>query len=58
MPTVSVDSGADGFGWFDSTEHARHFTGIYRTVVMPGVGHNPPQEDPRAFAEAVLTLVD
>jgi pimeloyl-ACP methyl ester carboxylesterase len=58
VPTVSVDSGADGFGWFDSTEHAPHFTGSFRTVVMPGVGHNPPQENPQAFAEAVLTLVD
>jgi pimeloyl-ACP methyl ester carboxylesterase len=57
-PTVSVDSGADGFGWFDSTEHAPYFTGPFRTVVLPGVGHNPPQEDPAAFAEAVLTLAD
>jgi pimeloyl-ACP methyl ester carboxylesterase len=56
-PTVSVDSGADGFGWFDSAEHAPYFTGPFRTVVLPGVGHNPPQENPAAFAEAVLTLV-
>lgn len=58
VPTVSIDSGADGFGWFDSSEHAHHFTGPFRTVVMPGVGHNPPQENPEAFAEAVLSLVD
>ncbi|MFP3467170.1 alpha/beta fold hydrolase [Leifsonia sp. SIMBA_070] len=57
VPTVSVDSGADGFGWFDSSEHASHFSGPFRRVVLPGVGHNPPQEDPAAFSDALLTLV-
>lgn len=57
VPTISIDSGADGFGWFDSSEHAAHFTGSFQRVVFPGVGHNPPQEDPAAFSEAVLTLV-
>lgn len=56
VPTVSVDSGADGFGWFDSSEHAPYFTGPFRTVAIPGVGHNPPQENPEAFADIVLTL--
>jgi len=57
VPTISVDSGADGFGWFDSSEHASYFTGPFERVVLPGVGHNPPQEDPAAFADAVLTLL-
>jgi pimeloyl-ACP methyl ester carboxylesterase len=57
VPTVSVDSGADGFGWFDSSEHASRFTGSFRRVVLPAVGHNPPQEDPEGFSDAVLTLM-
>ena len=56
VPTVSVDSGADGFGWFDSSEHASYFTGSFQRVVVPGAGHNPPQEAPTAFADAVLLL--
>lgn len=56
VPTVSVDSGADGFGWFDSSEHAPYFTGSFQRVVLPGVGHNPPQEDPVKFVDAVLML--
>ncbi|PRY65864.1 pimeloyl-ACP methyl ester carboxylesterase [Glaciihabitans tibetensis] len=57
VPTVSVDSGADGFGWFDSSEHASHFSGSFQRVVLPGVGHNPPQEAPLAFSDAILELV-
>lgn len=57
VPTVSVDSGADGFGWFDSSEHESHFSGSFQRVVLPGVGHNPPQEAPLAFSDAVLKLV-
>lgn len=57
VPTVSVDSGADGFGWFDSSEHASYFAGSFHRVVLPGVGHNPPQEAPAAFSDAVLMLV-
>jgi pimeloyl-ACP methyl ester carboxylesterase len=57
VPTVSVDSGADGFGWFDSSEDASFFSGPFQRVVLPGVGHNPPQEDPAAFSETVLALV-
>ncbi|HXD45106.1 MAG TPA: alpha/beta hydrolase [Pseudolabrys sp.] len=40
-----------------SENHARHFTGRYERRVLPGVGHNPPQEAPKAFADAVLALV-
>lgn len=57
VPTVSVDSGADGFGWFDSSEHASHFSGPFRRVVLPGAGHNPPQEDPEGFSGALLSLI-
>ena len=40
-----------------SENHAGHFTGRYERRVLPGVGHNPPQEAPKAFADAILTLI-
>lgn len=40
-----------------SERHARFFTGKYERRVIPGVGHNLPQEAPRDFAAAVLSLV-
>lgn len=33
-----------------------HFTGPYRRQIIPGVGHNVPQEAPQAFASAILSL--
>jgi len=37
--------------------HAQRFTGPRTHRVVPGVGHNMPQEVPRVFADAVLELV-
>ena len=39
-----------------SADHGRHFTASYTRRLLPGIGHNAPQEDPRAFAEAVIAL--
>ncbi|MEO0370634.1 MAG: alpha/beta hydrolase [Pseudomonadota bacterium] len=33
------------------------FTSRYERRVLPGVGHNPPQEDPAAFADAVFAVM-
>jgi pimeloyl-ACP methyl ester carboxylesterase len=41
-----------------SERHARFFKGPYERRVIPGVGHNLPQEAPAEFAAAVLALVD
>lgn len=35
----------------------QRFTGSYRREVVPAVGHNVPQEAPRYFAQAVLSLL-
>jgi pimeloyl-ACP methyl ester carboxylesterase len=40
-----------------SEKHARFFTGPYQRRVIPAVGHNVPQEAPRAMAEAILELI-
>jgi pimeloyl-ACP methyl ester carboxylesterase len=53
VPAVTIDGGASGL--FDSTEsHAAKFTGPHRHLRFARAGHNLPQEDPRAWAEAVL----
>ncbi|MDQ0755065.1 alpha/beta fold hydrolase [Arthrobacter sp. B3I4] len=57
VPTVVLESGDDGIGGPPAATGRDHFTGPYREVLLPGVGHNVPQEDPGAFAQAVLSLV-
>ncbi len=58
VPTIAIDGDTDGVvPSGGSAHHHRFFTGTYERRVMPGVGHNPPQEAPRDFAEAVLSLV-
>jgi pimeloyl-ACP methyl ester carboxylesterase len=39
-----------------SETHARNFAGPYQRRVLPKIGHNLPQEAPRAVADAVLEL--
>jgi pimeloyl-ACP methyl ester carboxylesterase len=40
-----------------SAEHGRYFSGPYERRVVPGAGHNLPQEAPEAFARAVLEVL-
>ena len=57
VPTITIHGEADGVNPPHTSEnHARFFTGPYERRVFAGVGHNPPQEAPRLFAEAVLAL--
>jgi len=58
VPTVVLHGEDDGVGPAPmSAGHARHFTGGYVRQVVPGVGHNLPQEAPGSFALAVLGLL-
>ena len=57
VPTVvlqGADDGIDPPGAIDAA--APHFTGLYYRQIVPGAGHNLPQEAPDVFAEAVMTL--
>jgi pimeloyl-ACP methyl ester carboxylesterase len=57
IATVAIDGDADGVMPLGGCEdHAGFFTGPYRRLVLPRIGHNPPQEAPKAFADAVLSL--
>lgn len=57
-PTVVLESGADGVAGASAAEDRHHFDGPYEQRLLPNVGHNVPQEDPDAFAGAVLSLLD
>ncbi|MGC7094366.1 alpha/beta fold hydrolase [Amycolatopsis lurida] len=57
VPTVVLESGADGIGGPSAAEDREYFTGDYTHRLLPGIGHNVPQEAPAAFAEAVKALL-
>ncbi len=58
VPTIALQGEADGVHPAASSEHhAVFFTGPYQRRLLPEIGHNPPQEAPQAFADAVLELV-
>ena len=59
VPTIVLHGADDGVSPLkESDTAARHFTGGYERHILPGVGHNIPQEAPAAFASAVRRLVN
>ncbi len=55
--SITLDGAADGVAAEVGTErHAHHFTGPRSHRVIASAGHNLPQEQPAAFARAVLEL--
>ncbi|MDQ0774514.1 pimeloyl-ACP methyl ester carboxylesterase [Streptomyces aurantiacus] len=55
--TLVVHGERDGDNLASTTERNDElFAGTYRRVVLPGIGHFPPREEPRATAEAILQL--
>jgi pimeloyl-ACP methyl ester carboxylesterase len=58
VPTIALQGEADGVHPPASSEqHSVFFTGPYQRHLLPRIGHNPPQEAPQAFADAVLELI-
>ena len=57
VPTIVLESGEDGVAGPIAAEDRDHFTGSYEHRLLPGVGHNVPQEAPEAFADAVASLL-
>jgi pimeloyl-ACP methyl ester carboxylesterase len=58
VPTIVLHGEGDGVSPVVTSEpHRRFFTGAYERRLIPMVGHNLPQEAPREFAAAILTLV-
>jgi pimeloyl-ACP methyl ester carboxylesterase len=58
VPAITFDGAADGVTpATDGAVSASKFPGRRGHHVLPGVGHNLPQEDPVAFAGAVMELI-
>ena len=57
VPTIVIHGAVDDVNPPQKSEgHQKYFTGHYQRRLFENVGHNPPQEAPRAFAEAILDL--
>ena len=58
VPTITFDGADDGVRPPSAARaHGHRFTGSRSHRVVPGVGHNMPQESPDLFAQAALELV-
>ena len=57
VPTITLEGDANGAPHPDASAYAKKFSGRYaHRLIKGGVGHNLPQEAPRAFAEAVVDV--
>src|SRR5258708_2456064 len=55
VPPITIASDFDGAA-SDGTSYAKQFSGKYSHRILKGIGHNVPQEAPRAFAAAVVEV--
>jgi pimeloyl-ACP methyl ester carboxylesterase len=57
VPTITLEGDANGAPHPDAGTYAKMFSGKYsHRVIEGGIGHNLPQEAPRAFADAVINV--
>ncbi len=57
VPTITLEGDTNGAPHRPPARYAKQFTGRYQhRDVVGGIGHNLPQEAPRAFADAVLRV--
>jgi pimeloyl-ACP methyl ester carboxylesterase len=57
VPTITLEGDANGAPHPEPSAYAKKFSGKYANrIIKGGVGHNLPQEAPRAFAEAVINI--
>ncbi len=57
VPTITLEGDANGAPHPESSSYTKKFSGRYaHKIITGGVGHNLPQEAPKAFAEAVIEV--
>jgi pimeloyl-ACP methyl ester carboxylesterase len=57
VPTITLEGDANGAPHPEPSAYAKKFSGRYsHRIIKGGIGHNLPQEAPRAFAQAVLDV--
>jgi len=55
VPTITLEGDANGAPHADAAAYRNKFTGKYsHRAIAGGIGHNLPQEAPKAFADAVM----
>jgi pimeloyl-ACP methyl ester carboxylesterase len=55
VPSITLESDANGAPHPEPSSYANKFTGRYEhRNIVGGIGHNLPQEDPKAFVDAVI----
>jgi len=55
VPSVTLEGDANGAPHPDPSKYAAKFTGKYvHHTITGGIGHNLPQEAPKAFADAII----
>ncbi|MEH2494571.1 pimeloyl-ACP methyl ester carboxylesterase [Bradyrhizobium sp. AZCC 1678] len=55
VPTITLEGDANGAPHPDVSAYAKKFSGHYEhRLITGGIGHNLPQEAPKAFAKAVV----
>jgi len=59
VPALTLDGADDGVNpAANAAERGRNFDRLIEHRIVPGAGHNVPQENPLSFAAAVLTVHD
>ncbi len=57
VPTITLEGDANGAPHPAPEAYAKRFTGKYEhRLITGGIGHNLPQEDPHAFAQAIIDV--
>lgn len=55
VPTITIEGDANGAPHPPPEAYRKRYTGQYEhRLFTGGIGHNPPHEDPQAFAQAVI----
>ncbi|MNL70027.1 hypothetical protein D3C87_1949680 [compost metagenome] len=57
VPSITLEGDANGAPHPDPSTYAARFKGKYvHHTITGGIGHNLPQEAPKAFADAILEV--
>jgi len=57
VPTITMEGDANGAPHPEPSAYAKKFTGKYsHRTIKGGIGHNLPQEAPKAFADAIIDV--
>jgi pimeloyl-ACP methyl ester carboxylesterase len=57
VPTITLEGDANGAPHPEPGSYSKKFSGKYQhRTIAGGIGHNLPQEAPRAFAQAVIDV--